>query len=85
METNVKVLTVAVDSGRIYRQTLANWLNGGCTIINSGYIDGCWYATAQLPESTPTKRLQFKKNNYDCGHYIVDGVDLDKLNTKDME
>lgn len=85
METDVKVLTVAVDSGLIYRQALANWLNGGCTIINSGYADGYWYATAQLPASTPTKRLQFNKNNYDCGHYIVDGVDLDKLNTKNME
>lgn len=85
METNVKVLTVVIDSHLIYEQTLANWFNGGCTIINSGYANGVWYATAQFPASTPTKYLQLKKYDDDTEYYVVEGVDLEKLNAKNME
>lgn len=85
MGTNVKALTVIVDSYLIYEQTLTNWLNGGCTIINSGYSDGAWYATAQFPASTPTKYLQLKKYDDDTEYYVVEGVDLDKLNAENME
>lgn len=85
METKVKVLTVIVDSYLIYEQALTNWFNGGCTIINSGYTDGAWYATAQFPASTPTKFLQLKKYDDDTEYYVVEGVDLDKLNTEGGE
>ena len=87
MKTNVKVLTVIVDSQLIYEQALANWFNGGCTIINSGYTNGEWYATAQLPASMPTKYLRLKKydDDDDSEYYVVEGVDLDKLNANDME
>lgn len=87
METNVKVLTVIVDSRLIYEQALANWFNGGCTIINSGYTNGEWYATAQFPASTPTKTLCLRKyyDDYDSEYYNVEGIDLDKLNAKNME
>ena len=85
METNVKVLTVIVDSHLIYEQVLANWFSGGGTIINSGYSDWAWYATAQFPASTPTKFLELKKYDDDTEYYVVEGVDLDKLTTKNME
>ena len=87
MGTNVKVLTVLVDSQLIYEQALSNWFNGGCTIVNSGYADGEWYATAQRPTSTPTKYLRLKKydDDDDSEYYVVEGVDLDKLNANDME
>lgn len=87
MGTNVKVLTVIVDSQLIYEQALANWLNGGCAIINSGYTDGEWYATAQFPAYTPTKYLRLKKydDDDDSEYYNVEGVDLKKLNAKDVE
>ena len=87
MKTHIKVLTVVVDSNLIYEQALANWFNGGCTIINSGYADGEWYATAQFPAHTPTKYLRLKKydDDNDSEYYNVEGVDLDKLNAKNME
>ena len=87
MGTNVKVLTVLVDSQLIYEQALANWFNGGCTIINSGHTDGVWYATAKFPAYTPTKYLRLKKydDDDDSVYYVVEGVDLDKLNANNME
>ena len=87
MGTNVKVLTVLVDSQLIYEQALANWFNGGCTIVNSGYANGVWYATAKFPAYTPIKYLQLKKydDEDDSERYVVEGVDLDKLNANNME